>query len=27
LFHVYEELSQHLGQMEITRDVVMRATT
>jgi hypothetical protein len=27
LFHIYEELSQHLGQMEITRDVVMRATT
>ena len=22
LMHVYEELSQHLGQMEITRDVV-----
>jgi hypothetical protein len=27
LFHIYEELSQHLGQMEITRDIVMRATT
>jgi hypothetical protein len=27
LFHIYEELSQHLGQMEITRDVLMRAST
>jgi hypothetical protein len=25
LLHVYEELSQHLGQMEITRDVVRSA--
>jgi hypothetical protein len=23
LFHIYEELSQHLGQMEITRDVLL----
>jgi hypothetical protein len=23
LFHVYEELSQHLGQMELTRDLLM----
>jgi hypothetical protein len=23
LFHVYEELSQHRGQLEITRDVLM----
>jgi len=24
LFHVYEELSQHLGQMEISRDMLQR---
>lgn len=23
LFHIYEELSQHLGQMELTRDVLL----
>ncbi|HEV7534196.1 MAG TPA: DUF664 domain-containing protein [Acidimicrobiia bacterium] len=27
LLHVYEELSQHLGQLEITRDVLIRPTT
>lgn len=26
LFHIYEELSQHLGQMELTRDILMRAS-
>jgi hypothetical protein len=25
LLHIYEELSQHLGQMEITRDVLLRS--
>jgi hypothetical protein len=25
LFHIYEELSQHLGQMEITRDILLHA--
>ena len=25
LFHVYEELSQHLGQMEISRDLLVAA--
>jgi hypothetical protein len=25
LLHIYEELSQHLGQLEITRDVLRRA--
>jgi hypothetical protein len=24
LLHTYEELAQHRGQMEITRDIVMR---
>jgi len=24
LLHIYEELSQHLGQMEITRDLLRR---
>ena len=24
LFHVYAELAQHRGQMEITRDILMR---
>jgi hypothetical protein len=23
LFHIYEELSQHLGQMELTRDILL----
>jgi hypothetical protein len=23
LFHIYEELAQHLGQMEITRDILL----
>lgn len=25
LLHIYEELAQHLGQMEITRDVLLRS--
>jgi len=27
LVHVYEELQQHRGQMEITRDVLLAAST
>ena len=23
LFHIYEELTQHLGQLEITRDILL----
>lgn len=26
LFHIYEELSQHFGQMEITRDILLHTT-
>lgn len=26
LLHVYEELAQHLGQLEVTRDVLLAAT-
>ena len=25
LMHIYEELAQHLGQLEVGRDVVMRS--
>lgn len=27
LMHVYEELAQHLGQLEVTRDVLLTGTT
>ena len=27
LMHIYEELSQHLGQLEITRDLLLTATS